>query len=166
MTPAYIALGSNLRNPISQLRRAVAALAGIEQSRVTRVSSVYRSAPVGPPGQPDYLNAVVCLHTRLAPHALLDALQSIETRQGRVREQRWGPRTLDLDLLLYGDTTLNDERLTVPHPRMHERDFVLLPLQEISDEGLTMPDGSELAQLAQQCRSTHLHRTSCQLQAQ
>ncbi|MCB1842190.1 MAG: 2-amino-4-hydroxy-6-hydroxymethyldihydropteridine diphosphokinase [Halioglobus sp.] len=165
MTPAYIALGSNLQSPIAQLRRAVAALAGLAQSRVTRVSGVYRSAPVGPPGQPDYLNAAVCLQTRLAPHALLDALQDIETRQGRVRTQRWGPRTLDLDLLLYGDITLDDERLTLPHPRMHERDFVLLPLQEISVKGLTMPDGRELEHLVQQCRSGSLHRTNCHLQA-
>lgn len=165
MTPAYIALGSNLQDPIAQLRHAVAALADIAQSRVVRVSSVYRSTPVGPPGQPDYLNAAVCLHTHLGPHALLNALQEIETAQGRVRLQRWGPRTLDLDLLLYGDTTLNDERLTLPHPRMHERDFVLLPLQEISDEGLTMPDGRQLGHLAQQCHSNNLQRTNCHLQA-
>tara|TARA_R110000823_G_scaffold307678_3_gene430925 strand:+ start:4412 stop:4912 length:501 start_codon:yes stop_codon:yes gene_type:complete len=163
MTCAYIALGSNLGEPLQQLRRATSAIAELPESELARVSSVYRSAPVGPPGQPDYLNAVLCLKTQLDPHALLDALQLIELRQGRERLEHWGPRTLDLDLLLYGTTIISDERLTLPHPRMHERDFVLLPLQEISDAGMTLPDGSDLQVLVRNCPANNLNRIDCTL---
>jgi 2-amino-4-hydroxy-6-hydroxymethyldihydropteridine diphosphokinase len=130
---AFVALGSNLAAPERQLQRAVAALASVPATRLVAVSRNYRTAPVGPPGQPDYLNAVAHLRTRLAPHALLGALLQIETLQGRTRgPQRWGPRTLDLDLLLYGSVVLDDPRLTLPHPRLHRRRFVLEPLAELA----------------------------------
>jgi 2-amino-4-hydroxy-6-hydroxymethyldihydropteridine diphosphokinase len=163
MTPAYIALGSNLRRPQSQLGKAVAALAVLPHTQLVRVSSVYRSAAVGPGAQPDYLNAVLLLATKLAPMALLDAMQQIELDQGRVRDTRWGPRTLDLDLLLYGDIKITSSRLIVPHPRMQQRDFVLYPLREISDTNLVLPDGSDLDTLLQHCPADNLVRTQYQL---
>ena len=133
MNPAYIALGSNLQNPQQQLHSAISAIAQLAQSSIGPISSFYRSTAVGPGKQPDYLNAVLRLDTKLEPLELLDELQNIENSQGRERQERWGPRTLDLDLLLYGDVTLISPRLTIPHPRMHQRNFVLYPLQEISD---------------------------------
>jgi 2-amino-4-hydroxy-6-hydroxymethyldihydropteridine diphosphokinase len=164
MTPdttahAYIALGSNLDYPAQQLQRAVTALAGLPTSVLTRVSSVYRSAAVGPGQQPDYLNAVALLSTRLAPDALLDALLGIEQAQGRERSERWGPRTLDLDLLLYGDRKIRSARLTVPHPRMHERDFVLYPLREISNTNLILPGDGDVDTLLAQLPEDGLEKT-------
>jgi 2-amino-4-hydroxy-6-hydroxymethyldihydropteridine diphosphokinase len=159
MTPAYIALGSNLNHPQSQLQQAVAALEMLSHSRMVRVSSIYRSTAVGPGTQPDYLNAVLLMDTRQSPLALLDAMQKIEQQQGRVRDIRWGPRTLDLDLLLYGDVTITSLALTVPHPRMHQRNFVLYPLREISDTNLALPDGSDLDTLLRQCPMNGLVKT-------
>jgi len=147
MTPAYIALGSNLDEPARQLQRAVGELAALPDTRLEQVSSVYRSAAVGPGAQPDYLNAAARLATRLEPEALLDALQRIEQFQGRQRGARWGPRTLDLDILLYGDRQIHSPRLTIPHPRMHEREFVLYPLREISNTNLQLPDGMDIDSL-------------------
>jgi len=145
--PAFIALGSNLGEPALQLQRAVAALAALPDTRLEQVSGVYRSAAVGPGSQPDYLNAVARLVTRLAPESLLDALQRIEEAQGRERGVRWGPRTLDLDILLYGDHRIHSARLTIPHPRMHQRDFVLYPLREISNTNLALPGGADIDSL-------------------
>ena len=119
MKPAYIALGSNQGEPEIQLRKAVIALSILPMTQLDKVSSVYRSAAVGPGTQPDYLNAVVRLHTELSAIALLDALQEIEREQGRIRTVRWGPRTLDLDILLFGDLQLDEPRLIVPHYHMH-----------------------------------------------
>lgn len=163
MTPAYIALGSNLCHPQSQLSKAVAALEYLPDTQLERISSVYRSAAVGPGTQPDYLNAVLLLTTKLSPIALLDAMQKIELNQGRVRDIRWGPRTLDLDLLLYGDIKITSSKLTIPHPRMQQRNFVLYPLHEISDTDLILPDGSDLDTLLRQCPEEGLVRTQCQL---
>lgn len=163
MTAAYIALGSNLGDRENHLRRAVIALAALPRTRLDRVSSVYRSAAVGPGTQPDYLNAVARLTTDLSAIALLDALQRIERDQGRVRDVRWGPRTLDLDLLLYGDETITSPRLTVPHPRMQQRHFVLYPLREISDGDPRLPDGTHLGALLRQCPDDGLVKTRCQL---
>ena len=129
---AYIGIGSNLDDPLAQVRAALQALAALPASQLSTCSPLYRSVPVGgPPGQPDYLNAVAALDTRLSADQLLRALQAIEAAQGRVRELRWGPRTLDLDILLYGDLVLDTPALTLPHPRMHLRAFVLAPLLEI-----------------------------------
>jgi len=159
MTPTWIALGSNLDDPVLQLQRAVVALAALPHTRLEQVSGVYRSAAVGPGTQPDYLNAVARLATRLAPESLLDALQRIEWAQGRERGVRWGPRTLDLDILLYGDRRIHSARLTVPHPRMHHRDFVLYPLREISNTNLTLPDGADIDSLLERLPGDGLVKT-------
>ena len=147
MIPVYIALGSNLQEPEKQLRRAVHALGTLPDSRIEAISSVYRSRAVGPGEQPDYLNAVLRLSTPLSPLDLLDALKQIEADQGRVREERWGARTLDLDILLYGQERIETEQLTVPHPALRERDFVLYPLAEIGGDNLLLPEGTVLGTL-------------------
>ncbi|EOL8945002.1 2-amino-4-hydroxy-6-hydroxymethyldihydropteridine diphosphokinase [Cronobacter dublinensis] len=145
MTLAYIALGSNLAEPLSQVNDALAALAQIPHSRIVATSPFYRTPPLGPQDQPDYLNAAVALETTLTAKALLDNTQRIELQQGRVRKaERWGPRTLDLDIMLFGDETINTERLTVPHYDMKNRAFMLLPLAQIAP-ALRFPDGERLA---------------------
>lgn len=159
MTQAYIALGSNLRRPQIQLRNAVIALEALPRTDLEKMSSVYRSAAVGPGEQPDYLNAVILVATELSPTELLDALQHIERNQGRVRDKHWGPRTLDLDLLLYGDMEVDSPRLTIPHPRMRQRHFVLYPLREISDATLVLPDGTGIGTLLRQCPADGLVKT-------
>lgn len=149
MTTAYIALGSNLATPVEQLQRALQAIRELPQTALLAVSSFYQSKPLGPQDQPDYVNAVAKIETTLAPLALLDALQRIENEQGRVRLRRWGERTLDLDILLYGNDIIQTERLTVPHYDMHNREFVIVPLFEIAPE-LVLPNGAGLAELAKQ----------------
>lgn len=145
MTVAYIAIGSNLASPLDQVNAAIAALAAIPQSQLLAQSAFYRTPPLGPQDQPDYLNAAVALNTALAPEALLDHTQRIELEQGRVRKaERWGPRTLDLDIMLFGDEVINTPRLTVPHYDMKNRAFMLLPLSEIAP-GLRFADGALLA---------------------
>ena len=144
-TVVYVGLGSNLANPVDQVNQALTALDGMAHCRLLSQSSLYRSAPMGPQDQNDYINAVAELSTDLTPIALLDALQSIENQQGRVRkDERWGPRTLDLDLLLYGDKSVDLPRLKVPHYGMKQRNFVLLPLQEIAPD-LVLPGGEPLS---------------------
>lgn len=132
-----VGLGANLGQPLQQLWVAGRGLAWeLADTRMVAFSRVYRSAPVGPPDQPDYLNAVAELHTRLAPEEMLASLLRLETRAGRVRADRirWGPRVLDLDLLLYGDQQINLPDLQVPHPRMLQRAFVLWPLRDVAPE--------------------------------
>ena len=147
MMRVYLALGSNLADPLHQVQSALDALAAIPQSRLIACSSLYRTPPYGPPDQPDYLNAAVALDTELSPEALLDHTQRIELEQGRVRkDHRWGPRTLDLDIMLFGDLTLATTRLTVPHYDMHNRAFMLLPLREIAPD-LCLPEGTRIADL-------------------
>jgi len=163
MIRAYLGLGSNLEQPARQLSRALEALAALPRSSLACVSTVYRSAAVGPGSQPDYLNAVAGLDTALAPLALLTQLQAIELAQGRVRTVRWGPRTLDLDLLLYAQRKIETPRLQVPHPRLAERDFVLYPLAEIAGEGLLLPDGTDIATLLRRCPRGDLTRTGIML---
>lgn len=163
MTRAWIALGSNLQQPLKQLQEATRAIAALPDSSISACSGIFRSAAVGPGQQPDYLNAVLALDTTLAPLQLLDALQGIENQQGRVRRQRWGARTLDLDILLYGGDTLESPRLTLPHPRMAERDFVLYPLLEIGGPNLMLPGGVELGTLVAACPRGQLQRTEHQL---
>ena len=131
---AYIALGSNLENPAAQIEAAFGALATIADSRLVKRSSLYRTAPVGFADQPDFINAVGALETVLEPRALLDALLALEAARGRARTFVNAPRTLDLDVLLYGEQQINEHGLTVPHPRMHERAFVLVPLAEIAPD--------------------------------
>jgi 2-amino-4-hydroxy-6-hydroxymethyldihydropteridine diphosphokinase len=129
---AFIALGSNLEDPAAQVKAGFAALAALPATRLTAQSALYRSAPAGYADQPDFINAVAAIETALTPRALLDALLAIEHSHGRVREFLNAPRTLDLDVLLYGDRQWHEHGLTIPHPRMHERAFVLLPLAEIA----------------------------------
>lgn len=146
--PAYVGLGSNLDSPADQLVRAFDALGALDDTLLIARSGLYRSAPVGPGEQPDFVNAAAALLTRLSPRALLAALQSIETAQGRTREgERWGPRSLDLDLLVYGTETADSAELTLPHPRITERNFVLLPLGEIAPH-LVIPGLGSVASLA------------------
>lgn len=147
-TVAYIGLGSNLSRPREQVTNAIKVISNIAQSKLISASSLYLSKPMGPQDQDDYINAVVAIETHLSALALLDALQLIENEAGRVRkENRWGARILDCDILLYGNETIDNERLTVPHYGMKLREFVLLPLQEIAPN-LYLPDGSELQLLA------------------
>ena len=129
---AYVGLGSNLHDPLDQVRAAIVALGEIDLTRISACSSLYRSLPVGYAEQPDFINAVAKLETELVPRRLLERLFSIEQAQGRVRTIPNGPRILDLDLLLFGTERIDEEGLNVPHPRMHERAFVLLPLLEIA----------------------------------
>jgi 2-amino-4-hydroxy-6-hydroxymethyldihydropteridine diphosphokinase len=147
---AYIGLGSNLENPRAQVEQALVELATIPQSQLLAKSPLYRSAPVGPGEQPNYINAAALLETSLTPLALLDALQAIEQSHQRVRIEHWGPRTLDLDILLLDQQTIDSERLKVPHPYLTQRNFVLYPLADIAPE-LRLPDGTSLQQLIAQC---------------
>ena len=129
---AYVGLGSNLRDPAAQVRAGLVALGKLPGTQLAAQSSLYRSAPVGYAEQPDFINAVAELETVLSPRALLDAMLAIECSHGRRRDFANAPRTLDLDVLLYGEVQLHESGLTIPHPRMHERAFVLVPLAEIS----------------------------------
>lgn len=147
MNTAYVALGANLGDPAATVRAAFGALANLPESRVVHGSSLYRTAPVGITEQPEFINAVAQLETTLAPETLLDALFDIELRFGRIRADKNGPRTLDLDLLLYNDQFLELPRLTLPHPRLHLRAFVLHPLAEIAPDLLIPGRGSIAAWL-------------------
>lgn len=146
MTRVFVALGANLDNPKAQLDNAVTALSALAQGNSLTVSPYYGSVPMGDIVQPDYVNAVASFETNLAPLALLDALQQIENTQGRVRKERWGPRTLDLDLLLYGDEIIDEPRLKVPHYGMKQRSFVLVPLAAIAPD-LILPCNTAIASL-------------------
>lgn len=138
LVPAYIALGSNLSEPQRQLRAAFDALGCLPNTQLIARSSLYRSAPVGYADQPDFVNAVAAIRTALAPRVLLDKLLELERAQGRgrVRAFRNAPRTLDLDIVLYGEQVIHEPGLSVPHPRMHERAFVMVPLAEIAPDAL------------------------------
>jgi 2-amino-4-hydroxy-6-hydroxymethyldihydropteridine diphosphokinase len=154
----FIGLGSNLNDPAQQIAQASDALRQIASEHTIRLSSLYRSLAVGPP-QPDYLNAVAHFTTLLEPLALLDALQKIESAQGRVRTLHWGPRTLDLDILLIDDLRLDHPRLQVPHPYLQKRNFVLVPLLELAP-ALQLPGGAKVADLVQQIGEAGLTRLS------
>lgn len=145
----YIGLGSNLASPVEQLETATAELDRLPLSRLAACSRLYVSQPIGPQDQPDFVNAVAVVDTRLSPLALLDQLQALEQRHARRRLRHWGPRTLDLDLLLYDDTRIDTPRLRVPHPEMHSRGFVLVPLAEVAPT-LRLPDGRDIATLARE----------------
>ena len=159
MERVYIGLGSNLAEPLRQLQTALAAIAELPHSQLVTTSSFYASDPLGPPDQPRYVNAVAALDTALAPLELLDALQRIEQEQGRVRKaERWGPRTLDLDILLFGDRLIDEPRLKVPHYQMQERAFVLYPLAELAPAQLELADGRRLSDLLAACPFVGLDR--------
>ena len=145
---AFVGLGSNLDDPAAQLRRAFAALEAIEGVHAVRRSRLYRTPPWGRVDQPDFVNAVAELDTTLSPHALLLELQGLEARFGRARREHWGPRVLDLDLLLHGDGEIRDAGLQLPHPRLHERAFVLVPLADLAPDLHVPGRGSVSALLA------------------
>lgn len=130
----YIGLGSNMGDRIKNLHTALGLIARINSTTVKKVSSFHVTAPVGKTDQPDFLNAVALLYTTLTPHKLLSELLKIETKMGRIRTEKWGPRIIDLDILLFDDLKLETPDLIIPHPRMHERKFVLEPLKEIATE--------------------------------
>ena len=153
---AYVGLGSNLQSPRDQVTQALDELARLPACQLIAASSLYRSAPLGP-AQPDYINAVAALQTELAPLALLRQLQALEQQHGRVRLERWGPRTLDLDLLLYDDLEMATEVLTLPHPEMARRNFVLVPLAEIAPD-LRMADNRPLTAWLADCCGDGLER--------
>jgi len=157
MERVYIGLGSNLDEPHEQLRSAVNALHQLPETTVTGVSAFYSSESLSP-GQPRYTNAVAALETDLPPLTLLDSLQAIEAAQGRERKERWGPRTLDLDILLYGNQVIDIPRLKVPHYHMQARPFVLYPLAELVAEDFMLADGRALAQLLAECPFVGLER--------
>ncbi|KUM38776.1 2-amino-4-hydroxy-6-hydroxymethyldihydropteridine pyrophosphokinase [Pseudomonas sp. EpS/L25] len=158
MERVYLGLGSNLAEPRRQLDAALDALAALPASQLVAVSAFYASDPLGPPDQPRYVNAVAALDTELAPLALLDATQAIERQQGRVRkDERWGPRTLDIDILLFGERLIDEPRLQVPHYHLHARAFVLYPLADLAP-ALRLPDGRHLPDLLAACPFAGLER--------
>jgi 2-amino-4-hydroxy-6-hydroxymethyldihydropteridine diphosphokinase len=147
---AYVGIGSNLDDPERQVRRAIETLASIPETRFVRASRLFRTAPWGRADQPAFVNAAAELATALAPRALLDALLAIERAHGRHRDgTRWGPRTLDLDVLLYGDAVVDEPGLAIPHPHLAERAFVLLPLADL-DPALQVPGRGRISELLRQ----------------
>jgi 2-amino-4-hydroxy-6-hydroxymethyldihydropteridine diphosphokinase len=148
-SPAYVAIGSNLSDPARQARSALERLAKLPDTRLVATSRLYKATPLGPQDQPEFINACAGLVTRLAPEALLGSLREIERAMGKVPPPvRWGPRIIDLDLLMYGGELRTGPELTLPHPRMHERNFVLYPLAEIAPE-LMVPGHGRVADLAE-----------------
>jgi 2-amino-4-hydroxy-6-hydroxymethyldihydropteridine diphosphokinase len=157
MERIYIGMGSNLADPAEQLRSAVDALAQLPRTELVAVSAFYQSDSLLP-GQPRYTNAVAALDSLLPPLKLLDALQAIENDQGRERLERWGPRTLDLDIVLFGDRLIDEPRLKVPHYHLQERAFVLYPLAELAPADLRLADGRILRELLESCPFVGLER--------
>ncbi len=147
---AYIGLGSNLEAPAEQIKTALTDLQSLPATQLLKTSSLYASPPMGPQDQPDYINAVALLDTSMSAHELLDALQAIEQQHGRQRKRHWGERTLDLDILLYDQQMIQDERLSVPHPGLTQRAFVIYPLLEIAGD-ISIPGQSNLQAIASQC---------------
>lgn len=154
---AFIALGSNLENPISQVRKAIDELDQIPSSKLLVYSSLYRSAPVGRLDQPDFINAVAKIATRLDPHELLSALLEIERRHGRTRKFPNAPRTLDLDILLYDDLEYHQQDLILPHPRISQREFVLQPLMEIAPD-CHIPGYNTITELLAACQNQRVEK--------
>ena len=157
MITAYIGIGSNLDDPHEQVAQAFKTLEALPDTRLTGRSPLYRSAPVDAPGQPDYVNAVAAVETALSAPQLLEALQAIETHQGRARPFPRAPRTLDLDLLLYGDAAFVSTQLTLPHPRMHQRAFVLRPLLDL-DPRAEVPGRGAARELLRACTTQRVER--------
>ncbi|MGH8398772.1 MAG: 2-amino-4-hydroxy-6-hydroxymethyldihydropteridine diphosphokinase [Gammaproteobacteria bacterium] len=155
----YIGLGSNLDDPVAQIKRAFVALAKLPETRVLAQSHLYKSKPLGPQDQPDYLNAVVELETQLRPLDLLRGLRALEEHHGRRRasERHWGPRSLDLDVLLYGDIRMQTPELTLPHPGVHTRSFVLYPLAELAP-ALVIPGHGPVQSLRDRCHTPAIEK--------
>ncbi len=155
---AYIGLGSNLDDPVRQVTTALQELDAVADTRCVARSGLYKSMPMGPADQPDYINAAAAVDTRLSPEQLLEALQAIEHSHGRVRDhEKWGPRTLDLDILLYENKELATEYLIIPHPGLHERNFVLYPLAELAPD-IEIPGYGPLSVLLSRCGREGLER--------
>lgn len=163
MVKVFIGLGSNIDEPLVQLNSAINQLKESESIDLIKVSNLYISKPMGPQDQPDFINAVVELNTGLTAEKLLDELQKIENNHGRVRSLHWGPRTLDLDILLYGDEVINTDRLTVPHSGISERNFVLYPLSDLVGSDFKIPNLGNLKNLLASCPINGLERlnTEC-----
>jgi 2-amino-4-hydroxy-6-hydroxymethyldihydropteridine diphosphokinase len=156
----YIGVGSNLSNPRLQVRNAIAQITQAENITLISASSLYISKPMGPQDQDDYVNAVICIETNLAPLELLDTLQAFENQAGRVRkDNRWGARILDLDILLFGELVMDTQRLTLPHYGIKEREFVIFPLEEITEEFI-LPDGDSVKFLSQSIEHNGMKRIS------
>jgi len=154
----YVGLGSNLEDPVAQILEAVEELEMIPDSILVSRSSLYQGKPMGPADQPDYVNAVVAMDTLLSAESFLQELQRIEGLQGRVRDgEKWGPRIIDLDLLLYGKHKINTPNLIVPHSGMHERDFVIIPLSELAGD-LNIPGQGRLTALINKCENHSLRK--------
>jgi 2-amino-4-hydroxy-6-hydroxymethyldihydropteridine diphosphokinase len=164
MINVYIGLGSNMAEPRTQISQALQALGRLSVSRLLKYSSLYASKPMGPQNQANYVNGVACLQTTLSPWSLLAECQKIEQHQGRQRQgERWGPRTLDLDILLYGQDIIEQPELVVPHYGMKQREFVLYPLYEIAPE-LSLPCGSSLVKLLESCPLNGLEKINATAQ--
>ncbi len=147
---SYIALGSNLKKPLQQIDQGLDGLSKLQKSNLICHSNYYKSKTIGPDGQPDTINAVALLETELSPFELLKALHKLEEKQGRIRTVRWGPRIIDLDIILYGNYCIDTPKLTIPHKESYKRDFVLLPLSEIVPD-LYFPTGENVSFLASKC---------------
>jgi 2-amino-4-hydroxy-6-hydroxymethyldihydropteridine diphosphokinase len=155
----YLGVGSNLDEPVEQVRSALRELDQVPGTRCLRASSLYLSPPLGPVEQPDFINAVAVVETGLPVETLLDRLQAIEDAHGRRRNgTRWGPRPLDLDILMYGDWCMDTERLVLPHPGLHKRSFVLYPLLEVATPDLRIPGRGSLRELVKGCREDNIRR--------
>ena len=163
MAIVLVGLGANIDNPMQQLTRALQTLAQHSDIEIKGVSRVYRSAPLGPSDQPDFLNAAVKIDTALSPSAVLDAVKIIERQQGRVTARRWGERCIDLDILLYGGITLQTETLCIPHPGVSARSFVLDPLIDLLGQRFKMPSGEELGKLRALCPDGDIQVTDFEL---
>lgn len=156
-----IGLGSNLDNPVQQIRQAINSLKQLQHGQLLAVSPIYKSKAMlaeGADQQPDYINAVALLETGLSARQLLAACQQLENQQGRVRQQRWGPRTLDLDILTYGDECINETDLAIPHPGITQRNFVLFPLQDMMGEDFIIPGQGKLSELVKSCSADGLQK--------
>ncbi|MCL4130917.1 UNVERIFIED_CONTAM: hypothetical protein GTU68_005698 [Idotea baltica] len=155
----YISIGSNLDDPQQQVITAISGLENIPNTNVIVVSPWYRSSPMGPQDQPDYINGVAQLETTLDPQQLLNSLQNIENAHHRKRQEHWGARTLDLDILLYGTQQIDQPNLQIPHPGLTTRNFVLLPLADLAPQ-LVLPNGTPLVTLLESCSSEGIVRLS------
>ena len=160
MKKVFIGLGSNLDDPLSQLKKAIEYLKQHEMLNVINISNFYSSPPMGPQDQPDFINAVVEVATSLSAEQLLDELQKIEHQQGREHKQHWGARTLDLDILLYGSEVINTERLIVPHRGISERNFVLYPLNDLVEKNFKIPELGKISELLVACPMIGITRLS------
>ena len=156
---AYLGVGSNLDGPVGQVRSACRELGTLPESQCLQTSNLYQSTPLGPAEQPDFVNAVAVLATGLPVETLLEILQDMEAAHGRRRRRtKWGPRPLDLDILLYGDMRMNTPHLVLPHPGLHKRSFVLYPLLDVSTPALHIPGHGCLGKLVNQCPKHDIRR--------